>query len=213
MSWLDDERGKNIYVNDVPVPNRKELNFIVPGSSTTDDPVNGRTNLDLSPAITPRPGFEDANDASTASVPISLNQGSWTAIPNDAAGSFSNTAYLPGGISSLFDGATGKIDPTELTLGEAILVRNDFTVTPSVNGAYVQFRYTLGSGGGAYTLAHQLGSLSNGGGVPYRFQFTDYFYMGDENTRSNLIGLEVQCSESATMVNAGSVVQALRRAS
>lgn len=162
--------------------------------------------------VTPSlPGFEDANDATTSSTPISLSPDTWTTVTNDAAGSFSNTSYLPSGITSLFNGSTGKIDPTQLQLGESILVRNDFQITPTVNGAFLEFRYQLGTGGGAYTLPKPLGTLSNGGGVAYRFQFTDLIYMGDTNTRDNEIGLQVRCSESASLVNNGSVVLAIRR--
>ncbi len=156
-------------------------------------------------------GFEDANDATTSGTPISLSPDTWTTVTNDAAGAFSNTSYLPSGITSLFNGSTGNIDPTQLQLGESILVRNDFQVTPTVNGAFLEFRYQLGTGGGAYTLPKPLGTLSNGGGVAYRFQFTDLIYMGDTNTRDNEIGLQVRCSEAASLINSGSVVLAIRR--
>lgn len=157
------------------------------------------------------PGFEDANDSVTAGSPIALVADTWTSLTNDAGGGFSNTAYLPSGITSLFNGTTGKIDPTQLALGEAILVRNDFTITPNVNGAFAEFQYTLGTGGNAYTLPVPLGTLSNGGGIAYRFQFTDFIYMGDTNTRDNEIGLQVRCSEEGSVVNAGSAVWSLRR--
>lgn len=164
------------------------------------------------PDLTVVPGFEDANDSVTAVTPISLSADVWTTLTNDAGGGFSNTAYLPHGITSLFNGTTGQIDPTELALGEAILVRNDFTITPTVNGAFAEFQYTLGAGGNAYTLPRPLGTISNGGGIAYRFQFTDLIYMGDTNTRDNEIGLQVRCSEDASVVNAGTVVWSLRRA-
>ena len=153
-------------------------------------------------------GFEDGNDTTGDVV---LVADTWTAVPNDGAGAFSNDAYLPAGISTLFDFTVGKFDPTELKLGDVLLVRNDFTITPSVNGAYLEYRYTLGTGGGAYTLPTQLGTLSNGAGVPYRFASrVDKIYMGDANTRDNLIGLEVRCSEPATLNNAGSAATALK---
>lgn len=156
----------------------------------------------------PGHGFEDSNDTSGD---VAIASDVWTAIPNDGAGPFSSTDYLPEGVATLFDASTGKVDPRELQLGDTLFVRNDFTVTPTVNGAHLQFRYTLGDGAGAYTLEHQLGTTSNGGGVPYRFQFTDLIYMGDTNTRDNQIGLEVKCSEEASLTNAGTVVQLLGR--
>ncbi len=153
-------------------------------------------------------GFEDANDTTGA---VAIAADTWTSIPNNGAGPFSNDTYLPSGINQLIDTTVGKFDPTELELGDMILIRNDFTVTPSINGAYLEYRYTLGTGAGAYTLPTQLGTLSNGAGIPYRFASrVDEIYMGDTNTRDNLIGLEVRCSEPATLVNAGSVVSVLK---
>ena len=153
-------------------------------------------------------GFEDANDTTGD---VSVPADTWTVVPNNGAGPFSNNSYLPVGVTQLIDTGAGKFDPTELELGDMILVRNDFTVTPNINGAYLEYRYTLGTGGGAYTLPTQLGTLNNGAGIPYRFASRiDEIYMGDTNTRDNLIGLEVRCSEPATLNNAGSVVSVVK---
>lgn len=156
-------------------------------------------------------GFEDANDTSTASTPINLTPDTWTALPNDGLGSFSNKSYLPGGITRLFNPSTGKIDPTELELGSYLLVRADWTVNPTINGAFVEYRLTLGNGGNAYALPVFSTSLANGGGKDYRFTPLSYVYMGDTNTRNNEIGLEVKCSELATLTVAGMAIQAARR--
>lgn len=153
-------------------------------------------------------GFEDANDT-TGDVAVAAD--TWTVVPNNGAGPFSNNSYLPAGITQLIDTGAGKFDPTELDLGDIIIIRNDFTITPSINGAYLEYRYTLGTGGGAYTLPTQLGTLNNGAGIGYRFAArVDKIYMGDTNTRDNLIGLEVRCSEPATLNNAGSVVSVIK---
>ena len=154
-------------------------------------------------------GFADYNDT-TGSVAISAD--TWTAMPNNGAGPFTNLNYLPKDTTTLMDTATGSIDPRELNLGDTILIRTDFTVTPQTNNTALDFRYTLGYGGGAYTLEHQLGRLDRGGGESYRFALrSDLIYMGDTNTRDNLIGLEVKCSGEATMVNAGAVIQVIKR--
>lgn len=150
------------------------------------------------------PGFADYNDATGD---VSLSADTWTALPNNGQGSFTNEAYLPAGVTSLLDVTNGKIDVSELKLGDAILIRTDFTVTPQTNNNSLDFRYTLGAGGGSYTLENQLGRLDRGGGVDYRFSLrADIIYMGDENTRDNPIGLEVKCSGDATLNNAGVVI-------
>tara|TARA_R110000772_G_scaffold105697_1_gene207512 strand:- start:150 stop:653 length:504 start_codon:yes stop_codon:yes gene_type:complete len=154
-------------------------------------------------------GFADYNDSATASTPIVLPSNTWVAITNNEAGASTNTAYLPRGVDSLFSG--NKIDPRQLELGDALIVRYDFTLTPNINGAFVEIRMTLGTGAGSYSLPRPVGTLSNGAGYAYKTTGEFYLYMGDENTRDNLIGLEVQCSEDGSLTNAGMVIQVLRQ--
>ncbi len=155
-------------------------------------------------------GFTDYNDSATATTPIVLLSDTWTAVPNDGLGVFSNSLYKPKGVTALMDG-TGLIDCSELSLGDVILIRNDFTVTPDTNNASLSFRYTLGAGGSSYTLEKRLGRLDEGSGLGYRFSLNvDEIYMGDTNTKDNPIGLEVKLSTSGSFVNAGSVITVLR---
>lgn len=157
-------------------------------------------------------GFIDYNDTSTTSTPLVLSTDVWTTIPNDGLGSFSNSTYPPSGVAELMNVANGAIDPTELTLGDTMLIRNDFTVTPGTNNTLLEFRYTLGTGGGAYTLEKIMGRLDSGSGQPYRFSLaTDLIYLGDLNTRDNPIVLQIRLSANGTLINAGSAIQVLRR--
>lgn len=154
-------------------------------------------------------GFVDYNNASAT---VALTPDVWVQLPNDTVGAFTNENYPPIGFVSLMDPATGKIDPTDLDLGDFLVIRNDFEITPSSNNAAVEFQYTLGSGAGSYTLTQQLGRLDRGSGIPYRFSLrTDMIYMGDTNTRDNPIGLEVRCTAAATVSNAGIAIGVVKR--
>lgn len=157
-------------------------------------------------------GFIDYNDSATSTTPITLVADTWTTIPNDGLGAFSNDSYRPdGGVNELMDTSVGAIDPTGLHLGDTILIRNDFTVTPNTNNASLEFRYQLGTGGGAYTLDKRLGRLDEGSGTDYRFSLSpDLIYMGDTNTRDNLITLQVKLTAGGALVNAGTVIQVIR---
>jgi len=157
-------------------------------------------------------GFMDYNDTSTGTTPLTLVADTWTTIPNDGLGAFTNKAYKPNSaVTELINTSTGAIDPTGLHLGDTILIRNDFTVNPNTNNASLEFRYQLGTGGGAYTLNKRLGRLDEGSGVDYRFNLNaDLIYMGDTNTRDNPIALQVKLSAGGTLVNAGSVIQVIR---
>ncbi len=156
-------------------------------------------------------GFIDYNDTLTASSPIVLLADTWTTITNNGLGAFTNKTYKPDGISELMDVSTGSIDATGLSLGDSILIRNDFTITPNTNNASLEFRYQLGGGGNEYTLGKRLGRLDEGSGVGYRFSLNpDLIYMGDSNTKGNPISLQVKLSTSGSAVNAGSVIQVIR---
>ena len=156
-----------------------------------------------------RQGFADYNDSATATSPISLVANSWAVVTNDTLGAFTNTTYIPDGVSSLF--SSNEIDVSDLELGDAILIRYDFTITPQVNGSFAELRLSLGSGGGAYHLNRPIGTLANGAGYQYQVTGEFYVYMGDTNTRDNPIGLEAKCSENAVLQNAGMVIQVIRK--
>jgi len=154
-------------------------------------------------------GFIDYNDTTGA---FSITADTWTDLPNNGAGAFTNKNYPPSGATELLDVATGYIDPTELNLGDTILIRNDYTINPNTNNAQLRFRYALGGGGGSYTLEKIIGRLDSGSGQDYRFSLApDLIYMGDTNTRDNPIKIQVYCTSNATVTNAGSVIQVIKR--
>jgi len=159
--------------------------------------------------LTPSQGFIDYNDTTGS---INLISDTWTTIPNNGLGSFTNKNFKPLNISELIDVSTGNIDCTEVDLGDSIFIRNDFQVNPNTNNSLLEFRYQLGSGAGLYTLETNLGRLDNGSGKNYRFSLKpDLIYMGDTNTRNNPIALQVKLSTNGTLLNAGTVVQLIKR--
>ena len=154
-------------------------------------------------------GFIDYNDT-TGRINITAN--TWTTIPNNGAGAFSNDTYRPEGVTEFMDVGTGAIDVSEIALGDTILIRNDFKVNPNTNNALLEFRYQLGSGANIYTLETTLGRLDNGSGIDYRKSLEpDLIYMGDTNTKDNPIFLQVRLSTNGTLLNAGSVIQLIKR--
>ena len=156
-------------------------------------------------------GFIDYNDTSTTASPLVLLADTWTTIPNDGLGAFTNKNFLPKGVTELMDTSTGAIDPTQLALGDDFIVRNDFRVSPNINNALLKFRYQLGSGGNEYSLETNLGRLDDGSGKYYRYSLTtDYIYMGDLNTLNNPIKLQVNLSTDGTLINAGSVIRVFK---
>ena len=156
-------------------------------------------------------GFIEYNDAATVSTPITLTGGVWTTLTNDGLGPQTLKTYAPSGVTELLDESTGALDTSELSLGDSIIIRNDFTVTPSTNNQLLEFRYSAGTGGGVYTLERTLGKMDSGGSQPYRFALgADYIYLGDANTKDNPILIQIKSSGAGTVVNGGTTIQSIK---
>ncbi len=161
---------------------------------------------------TSQSGFGDYNDTSTSASPLVIVADTWTTIPNNGLGGFTNISKLPSGVTQLMDTSDGSFDFSELSLGDGCLIRNDFTITPNTNNALLEVRYELGNGGGIYTLETILGRLDSGSGKGYRFSLIpELIYMGDLNTKDNPIKFQVKLSTNGTLINAGSAIQVVKR--
>ena len=145
-------------------------------------------------------GWMDYND-STGSFSISAD--TWTDVPNDGAGSFTNKAYRPAAVTDVLDESTGYLDFSDLPLGSEISLRNDITVTPNTNNALFELRYVLGTGAGEYALNFLSERLDSGSGVAYQRVTTFPIYMGDTNTKNNAGKLQARLSTPGTVQNAG----------
>ena len=153
-------------------------------------------------------GFIDYNDSSGS---FSVPANTWTNVPNNGSGSFSNSTYAPDGVTDLLDVVTGFLDFSDLTLGSEILVRNDITITPSSNNTLLELRYVLGQGANEYFLPFWSERLDNGSGSPYKRVTTFPIYMGDLNTQGGVGKLQIRVSSNATAVNAGSYISVKKR--
>ena len=90
--------------------------------------------------IDAKSGFIDYNDTTG---PFSITADTWTDLPNNGLGAFTNKNYPPINVTDLIDTSTGYIETSELDLGDTILIRNDFTINPNTNNALLKFRYEI----------------------------------------------------------------------
>lgn len=146
-----------------------------------------------------RTGFVDYNHDAAA---INLVADTWTDVPNNGAGLFTNETFSPV-TDSLLDTGTGYLDFTELPLGSEVLIRSDFSVNPQVNNSLLEARYVLGTGAGEYALQFLSERLDNGSGIDYSRVLPFPIYMGDTNTRDNPGKLQVKLSTTGTLQNNG----------
>jgi len=167
---------------------------------------SGGGSADLSTKI----GFIDYNDASTSTTPITLIQDTWTDVPNDGLGAFTNKGYSP--VNELLDGSTGYLDFSELTLGSDLLIRIDFEVTPQTNNALLESRYVLGTAPNDYALPIRSRRLDSGSGTPYSSEKgAFYIYMGDNNTLNGVGKLQVKLSSNGTLKNNGVAIKIYKK--
>lgn len=194
---------------DIELGNGEQLILISPNGTRFPVTVDDDGFLTTDGASPQGDGFVDYNNTISATTVLA---NTWHTLPNDAAGAFTNITFLPEGVTTILDTSTGALDFTDLSIGDALLIRNDFTVTPTINNALFEFRYSLGGGAGAYTLPKTPFRLNRGAGVADRIvQSADYIYIGDSNTQSNPVQLQVKCSAQFDVLNAGSAIQILRK--
>ncbi len=154
-------------------------------------------------------GFIDYNDTTTSATPLSMTDGAWVQLTNDGLGAFTNKSYPPDGVTELMSTPGGALDFSELSLGDDILIRNDYYVVPDVDQSTLDIKYDLGFGANAYTLERTVAQLALGSGIAYRQTgIVDYIYMGDENTLLNSVTISIRVTgANATCVNYGSVIK------
>ena len=148
-------------------------------------------------------GFADYNDTSGS---VALVADTWTDVPNNTLGAFTNIAHLPTGVTSMIDSNTGYLDFSDLTIGSELLIRNDFSVNPDTNNALLEARYLLGTGAGEYELKFFSERLDGGSNQDYQRVTPFPLYIGDSNTGGNPGKLQVKLSTTGTITNAGSYI-------
>ena len=144
-------------------------------------------------------GFADYNDSATAGTPVVIpNTSTFIDLPNDELGAFTNKAYLPPGVTDVWNASTGLFDWSELSLGDMVDIRLDIVVTTASNNQQVLISLELGTGAFSYAIpSAQLDFKSSGTDQLNRF---NGIYMGDANTLNNGGKFKVASDGNATVV-------------
>lgn len=140
-----------------------------------------------------------------------LNPDNWTTLTNDGTGTYTNTDYIVDGATLLIDPLTGRLDFSQLTLGDIVIIRPDFTVTPFSNNQRLHFRYLVGQVGQQYTLEKRLSKMNDGAGSEYKNYFSDMIYIGDDNTRLGGVFIQIKTSGSGLVKNLGVAISVIKR--
>tara|TARA_R110000851_G_scaffold40690_4_gene102479 strand:- start:33 stop:770 length:738 start_codon:yes stop_codon:yes gene_type:complete len=130
-------------------------------------------------------GFADYNDLATASSPIAvIGGGAAVVLPNDKLGPFTNTDFLPAGVTSLWDSVGSTFDWSELKLGDTLEIRVELEVTTVSPNTSINVNLRLGTAPDDYLISYfpELNIKTAG---MYRINPYKGIYMGDNNTLDN----------------------------
>jgi hypothetical protein len=147
-------------------------------------------------------GWGNYNDQATTVAPLVLAANTWTDIPNDAAGGQTDETYLPEGVSTLYNPATGKLVFDDLAVGSLVTARFDFNLTPAVNNVGVEFRLYFPAFGG-FTLAKRLPRMDFGAGVAYQTMDQITFFIGSDPVRLNGATPQIRVTAPTSLETSG----------
>lgn len=155
-------------------------------------------------------GFADYNDGATAITPIAVNAATPTFLTNDAAGAFTNEAYLPFQVTTIWDETNDCFDWTQLKLGDMIDIRLDIEVTTSGPNQSVKVWLQMADGtGGTYAIPFEGAFLKTTGA--YDINRFNGIYMGDTNSLNNPAKFMIESDASCDVVVRGWYCKIIRR--
>lgn len=156
-------------------------------------------------------GIFDYNDAATAITPLNVVGGNGPLLlTNDGAGPFTNTSYLPSGVTNVWNVVTDKFDWTELVLGDMIDIRIDVDVITSSVNTEIKIDLHLAIGGFEYTIPWILETNFKTTGT-HKLNRYNGVYMGDTNTLDNPADFRISSDKDCTIVVNGWYVKVIKR--
>jgi len=121
-----------------------------------------------------------------------------TIIPNDALGTNTTNAYLPLGVTNLWNAGTSSFDFSELAVGDAVEMRIIVQPTTTSNNTEIELDLYLGSGGAQYKVPFITTQNFQFAGL---FEATRYtsFPIRDEDTRTSPAQFKAIADKNCTL--------------
>jgi len=137
--------------------------------------------------------YEDSRVTTTT-----LAAGVFTIIPNDALGTNTTNAYLPLGVTNLWNAGTSSFDFSELAVGDAVEIRIIVQPTTTSNNTEIELDLFLGSGGAQYKVPFITTQNFQFSGL---FEATRYtsFPIRDEDTRTSPAQFKAIADKNCTL--------------
>ena len=137
--------------------------------------------------------YEDSKVTTTT-----LAAGVFTIVPNDALGTNTTNAYLPLGVTNLWNAGTSSFDFSELAVGDAVEMRIIVQPTTTSNNTEIELDLFLGSGGAQYKVPFITTQNFQFAGL---FEATRYtsFPIRDEDTRTSPAQFKAIADKNCTL--------------
>jgi len=158
-----------------------------------------------------RGGWQSVFDTATTGSPIAVTGGStWYYLTNDDAGTMSEDAYLPEGVTDLWNSSTNRLSLSELSLGDMVHLNVLANVTTTGANQTVNLRVITDPGGGDEFLLPML-SLHFKTAGEQQISARVNFPVGNVSTRDDPSGIQINSDANATVVVRGFFIEVLCR--
>ena len=137
--------------------------------------------------------YEDSKVTTTT-----LAAGVFTIIPNDALGTNTTNAYLPLGVTNLWNAGTSSFDFSELAVGDAVEMRIIVQPTTTSNNTEIELDLFLGSGGAQYKVPFITTQNFQFAGLSEATRYTS-FPIRDEDTRTSPAQFKAIADKNCTL--------------
>lgn len=144
-------------------------------------------------------GFDLVSDLATTATPITVVANTWTSLTNDGLGAMVSDQFLPFALDPPWDTSGGYFNFAQLEAGDFISFRIDFSMTPAVNNAKLEFRM-LSSVLPGLDISTLLPTLSKGMAVAHDLALTSPFVLPVPGSDLGNLTPQVRCDKAATVV-------------
>lgn len=189
----------NVGIGTITPSDKLEVDGVILSNATASEIYSASDKAVINKEYKPR-GVLDYSDTSTTTTPISLTlAGGYVYLPNDGLGANTNTLYPPTGVTSVWSTSLNAFDYSQLTLGSKVTFRFNATVTTTGSNQDVEVEIDAAIGSLApYSLELYLATFKSAG--TYDIVFSDYIYIGNEETRDFPAKFKIKSDGNASVV-------------
>jgi hypothetical protein len=150
---VDKITGQGLSENNFTDSDKSKLDGIESGAEVNvqadwgeTDPLSDSFIQNKPPALYSAFGYFHVSDLATQTTPLELVSSTPLQLTNDNAGAFTSEAHAPYGVPKIWNTSTNSLDFTHLSVGDAVLVRTDLSISTSSVNQNLQLYIKFGIG-------------------------------------------------------------------